>query len=238
MTIGGFRPKLIPTLMTIPSLIILVMLGTWQMQRLEWKTTLIEQLTSRQEQPPISLTFPLDPTQIDELKYRITELRGTFLHDKEIHLYTGTIKIKNKRGFYIITPFQLEGSDVVVAVNRGWVPNDLKDADTRPESLVEGVQTIRGMLSPSESPTWFTPDNDYAHNVWIWMDLDAMRTYLNLPVAPLALLQKDSLTDGLYPIPPATHVTLRNDHLQYAITWYSLAIALLVIYILYHRKPS
>lgn len=232
------RPQLIPALMTIPALIILVLLGSWQLQRLEWKTDLFNELTTRQEHAPITVPLPISKSNINTLKYHNTTFTGTFLHDKEIHIYTGAVKIKRERGFYIITPFQLDGSNHIIAVNRGWIPNSLKDASKRPETLPTGIQTITGALTISEKPTWFTPPNDLKNNVWLWLDIDAMAQHWALSLQPLALLQADKAKNATYPIPPATQINLRNDHLQYAIIWYSLAFALLIIYIIYHRKQS
>jgi surfeit locus 1 family protein len=106
--------------------------------------------------------------------------------------------------------------------------------------------TVDGIVRLPAGPGWFTPDNDPAGNMWFWADLPAMADHAGLAgeVAPLyleaglpgAAAEATGTAEPVYPIGGQTRVRLRNDHLQYAITWYGLAVTLVIIYIAYHRR--
>ncbi|MCD6034339.1 MAG: hypothetical protein K0R63_80 [Rickettsiales bacterium] len=251
-----FQPKLIPTLFTIPAFLVLLTLGTWQVQRLLWKEQLVADITTKSAEPSEQLlsTASFDQENVKDWLYRKVEIEGTFLHDREVHLYTGAIQFKGKTGYHILTPFERTQGRGIVIVNRGWVPEAQKESSSRPDSLVQGVQKIQAIVLPDDKRKLsLLPDNDIKENVWFWQDISEMQSYTGLTLAPVILLalQDDAhiqiapnsmawaepnVPKEPFPMPSNGHISVRNDHLQYAITWYSLAVILLVVYVVYHRK--
>ncbi|MEQ9638490.1 MAG: SURF1 family protein [Alphaproteobacteria bacterium] len=226
----GFRPRLWPTVATVPALAILVALGTWQMQRLAWKTDLLAARDAALAAPPVPLDAGTSP---DDLRFRRGEVTGTFDHAHE--LYLGPRVYDHHPGVHVLTPLRL-ADGAVLLVNRGWVPQDLRDAARRPAGQVEGVQTVRGVvLTPGPRGT-YTPDNEPANNQWFYVDLDAMGRAIGAELLPFVLASDDTDVPGGVPIGGQGRLHIKNDHLQYALTWYSLAVVLLVIYVLFHRR--
>lgn len=239
-----FRPTLWPTLFTVPAVLILLGLGTWQLQRLEWKEALIAERVSRTTAPPVALTSEtaLPGDDLSELQYRRVVATGEFLHDKEMYLAARTFE--GRPGHHVVTPFRLAEPALgarYILVDRGWVSLDRKAPESRPKGQVRGQVTVEGVVRLPAEPGWFTPENQPADNTWYWIDVPAMAMHAGLAgaVAPFYLEAAVAEIPGGYPIGGQTQVWIRNDHLQYAITWYSLAVALVVIYVVYHlRKPD
>jgi surfeit locus 1 family protein len=251
-TIPMFRFKLIPTLFTLPTLIVLISLGCWQTKRLYWKEAIIGDIIAKSEEPALALREHAALT--DALRYRKVSLTGEFLNDKEVHLFTGEIQFKGETGYHILTPFKRADDGEIILVNRGWVPASYKNPDTRRDTEITGQHAIEALVLEGDTkPMPWLPDNDRRDNVWFWQDIPEIAQYTGLELAPFILLE---LHEGArisvgqngmnwaelrtpeppFPMPSDGHISIRNDHLQYAITWYSLAVILLVIYLVYHRK--
>lgn len=235
------RPTFWPTVFTVPAVLLLLGLGTWQLHRLEWKEALIAERVARTTAPPIALPAEADPSAADlaELQYRRVIVTGAFLHDREMYLAARTLE--GRPGHHVVTPFRLAEPALGarhILIDRGWVPLDRKAPESRPAGQVEGRITVKGVVRLPPEPGWFTPENQPADNTWYWIDPPAMAAYAGLAdgVAPVYLEAGAAESPGAYPLGGLTRVRLRNDHLQYAITWYSLAAALVVIYVLYHRR--
>lgn len=229
----GFRPALWPTLITLPLLILLIGLGTWQLTRLGWKRDLISTIEMRLKVPPVELpTSGIDP---EALNYRPVWVRGTFHHDKEIYLIAHTKR--GEFGYHVITPLERTDGGFVM-IDRGWVPTLGRDPLTRPEGQVTGVQEVRGITRKPWRQGTFVPDNDPVKNVWFYGDLAAMAARWELSVAPVFVDADATANPGGWPKGGQTKIKFTNNHLQYVVTWYGLAVALLVIYLLYHRKEG
>jgi surfeit locus 1 family protein len=230
-----FRPTFWPTLMSIPAFLVLIGLGTWQVERLTWKERLIRAFTERVDAPP--LTVPPAGGSIDDIEYRRVHLSGRYLNDHEMYLAGRTFN--GRGGWNVLTPFRTDDGTVVV-VDRGWVPLDKKDRATRPQSLIEGATTVDGVIRRANIRNYFTPENEPDRNLWFSADVQAMAKKADLPeVRPYLVEGLRQPIPGGFPVGGEIRVALRNDHLQYAITWYSLAVALVVIYVLYHlKKPE
>ncbi len=228
-----FRPSLIPTVFTIPALILLISLGTWQLYRLAWKNALIADIDRALHQETIPL--PDTVTSPADLKYHKVRVKGEFLHDKEIYLYTGTREYRGEQGYDVLTPLKRDNGQLVL-VDRGWVPVDKKLPDARPETLEKGELTLEGYVMEGEKQKFFTPENAPAKNTWFWIDIPAIAAYTQVDLPPFYIMEAAGPNPKILPLGRDLTVNIRNDHLQYVITWYSAALALLVIYILYHRK--
>ena len=228
-----FRPLLWPTLFTVPVLLALLALGSWQIERLFWKRQQIAERQAAVAAAPVAAPRSLGETRGMEFRHVIDE--GVFLHDKEIFL--GATSEAGRNGYQVLTPLrEAEGRNVFV--NRGFIPAELKDPVKRSESQIAGTVRVQGLLRlPTGKPVWFLPDNRPDLNYWLWVDLSAMAAADKLQnVAPFYIDADSTPNPGGWPKGGITRLELRNDHLQYAITWFSLAVALIVIYFVYYRR--
>lgn len=221
--------------------LVLVGLGTWQVQRLHWKEGLIETMRERMSEPAVDLVAALaaDP-DVSAQEYRPVTVTGTFDHRYERHFFS---TFKGQSGFDVYTPLKLDDGDWVF-VDRGFVPYDRKDPATRPQGQVEGRVTVKGLLrrALAEKPSSIIPDNEPDENIFYWKDLRAMAASSGLPgdapVLGLFVDADDAPNPGGLPMGGTTIVELPNSHLQYAITWYGLAAALAGVLIVWLRRPS
>lgn len=219
------KPQLVPLLFIIITFSTLCTLGVWQIQRLQWKETMIASVEYGQSLPVLGNL----PQDIHNLDYRKTLLTGTFVHDKSLHV-VGRPK-NTKPGFFILTPFTLEDDGRTILVNRGY---SLKDRESKPE----GVQTVEGIIRPARLKRRFAPDNQPDKNLWFHEDMDAMSKATGLELTPIIVEAVGKSQPDVYPTPSDGKISLRNDHLNYAITWFALAIISLVMFAIYHRKPA
>lgn len=234
MKLFGIRPLLWPTLITLPAVLGALALGTWQVQRLHWKNDLIAERQARRDAPPLAglpATF-----NAAEHEFRKVRIEGRFLHAKE--LYLAARSERGNAGYHVITPLALEGGGTIL-VNRGWIPLERKSPETRQPGQVEGKTAVEGYLRVPPPRGWFVPDNEPDRNFWFYVDVPAMARKMQLADAkPYILEAGPAETLGGYPRGGITRFELPNDHLQYAITWYAMAIIGTVIFVLYHRKRA
>ena len=208
------------------ALAVLVGLGTWQVQRLAWKEALLATIDERIHADPL----PLDEvaSRYPEIEYVPVTATGRFDHAAERHVFTTW---EGESGYDVFTPLLL-GENRAVLVNRGFVPFDRKDPATRADGQVGGEVTITGLARRglAEKPSWVVPDNDPAKNVFYWKDVRAMRETSGLDpaidVLPFVVDAGDAANPGGLPVGGTTLIDLPNNHLQYAVTWYGLALAL------------
>jgi surfeit locus 1 family protein len=224
-----FRPTLLPTLMTVPALLVLLGLGAWQLQRLEWKEGLIAERRAGLAAAPIALPRRFDAA---ELSHRRVRLAGSFRHEYE--LYLGARVHKGISGTEVLTPLRLDDGRTIM-VNRGWVPLTRRDPATRPESLDPGRVEIAGILRPEQlDGGWLGPRNDAAAGHWFFYEVPAMARWLGLDLLPAVVEALPGADPDRLPVGRTPEVTLVSNHLQYAITWFALALVLAVIYVVYH----
>jgi surfeit locus 1 family protein len=171
-----------------------------------------------------------------DLEFRHVSAEGVFLNDKEIFL--GATSGGGESGYQILTPLrQADGN--IVFVDRGFIPSELKDRAKRSAAEPAGNVRIQGLLRlpPDGRPNWFLPDNRPDLNYWFWVDLPAMAAADKFGrVAPFYIDADAAPNAGGWPRGGVTRLDLPNNHLQYAITWFSLAVAMIVIYVLFHRR--
>jgi surfeit locus 1 family protein len=232
----GFRPLFWPTLFTVPVVLLCLSLGAWQVQRLFWKQDLIAQRQAALSAAPVVAPRNLEEARGMEFRHVIDE--GVFLQDKEIYL--GATSESGRQGYQVLTPLR-EPSGRVVFINRGFIPAEVKDPAKRAGGQLLGTVRVQGLLRlpPLSKPAWFLPDNRPDLNYWFWVDLPAMSAAKELDqVAPFYIDADATPNPGGWPKGGVTRLALPNDHLQYAITWFSLAVALMVIYVLFHRRSA
>lgn len=219
------KPELIPLLFIIGAIALFSCLGVWQVKRLAWKTNLLAEIAHQQSLPALG-TLPQD---ISGLEYRNVKLTGIFLYNKTLRRAGGMQD--EGPGFFLIAPFKLEDDGRVILVNRGFSPEGK-------ESKPAGLQVVTGVIRPLRQRRPFSPDNIPAKNIWFYEDMPAMSQATGLQLTPLMVEAVGKRQHGIYPIPSDGTIFLRNDHLQYAITWFSLAIIAMVMFAFYHRIPE
>jgi surfeit locus 1 family protein len=211
-------------------------LSAWQVQRLYWKRDLIAQSDAAVSAPPI--TLPRTAEDARRLEFRHVAVDGVFLHDKEIYL--GASSGAGQVGYQVLTPLR-DADGRFVFVNRGFIPSELKDPPKRPAGQLAGAVHVVGLLRvpPTEKPNWFLPDNRPDRNYWFWVDLPAIAAADGLNnVAPFVIDADATPNPGSWPKGGVTRLDLPNDHLQYAITWFALAVAMVAVYVVYHRQSD
>ena len=232
-----FRPTFWATVAVVPAMIILLGLGTWQVQRLQWKQEQIELRQERANAPAVEIADVLDaPT---EKEFFHVEVTGRFRHDKELHLAARSLN--GNVGLHILTPFEMADGSVLL-VNRGWVPSAKREPETRSEGQIEGEVTIDGLLRLGgwKGYSFIKPENDPVKNFWFYVDFGAMTVASGLEnVISTAYLDAGPMKNpGGFPIGGQTRIALRNDHVQYALTWYALALILAAVYFVFHYRPE
>jgi surfeit locus 1 family protein len=228
-----FRPMLVPTLWSLPAFLVLTALGIWQIHRLHWKLALIAALHANIAAPPIALdrALALPP---ERAQYHRVELVGNFDHDKEAYVFT-----TDGHGdpiYHVITPLILSNGKAIL-VDRGYVPPGLRDPDHRDHGQIAGLRHIVGVWRVPDSPGLFTPAPDLKDRIWYSRDVEGIAHADGVTLAAPVLVEADATPNpGGWPKGGQTVVKLRNDHLQYAVTWLALAEALLIMYFAYHRS--
>jgi surfeit locus 1 family protein len=229
------RSLIVPGLAALVALAILIGLGTWQLQRKAWKEDLIAQIETRAYGEPGDILPESEwlAWRADQDEFRKVRVTGSFLHAFEAPVYglaRGERQGAPIQGYYLITPLKI-GSGAIVMVNRGFVPMDLRDPSTRPESQPTGEVTITGLIRAPEARNSFTPNDDPARNQWFARDPQAMAAARKLErVAPFLIDADASPNPGGWPRGGQTPLTLPNSHLQYVITWYGLALTLIGVF--------
>jgi surfeit locus 1 family protein len=222
-----------PALAALAGFVFLVALGNWQMRRLDWKQGLIGSIAERQHAAPVTLALAEERASLGgDVEYTRVKVEGQLLNDREIHLYA--LDDKYGPGFHVITPLRLVNGTLAL-VNRGFVPNDLKDAGKRAAGQVTGDVTFTGLLRHADEQTMFVPDNDPGRNIWYWRDVDAMAATLGTDAPRVHKYVVDAEAEpappGGWPHGGVTRLELPNRHLEYALTWYGLAGTLVAVFI-------
>ena len=228
---GVFVVRRWPTLVGACMLAVLLALGTWQVERLSWKRGLIAEMQERMQEMPVDIGLSeIPPEDAPSMDYRQGSASGTFENDKE--LYLAGVSKSGAGGYHVLTPLRLPGRARALLVDRGWVPYGKKDPATRAQGQIAGFASVAGILRlPPQHKPWMRPDNDPAKDAWYWIDLPAMADAAGVKeFLPYVLEADDALVPGGYPLGGQTVIDLPNNHLGYAITWYGLALALLVVY--------
>lgn len=232
--LARFRPRLIPTLITLVFFLACSGLGVWQVQRLHWKEGLITERKAALAASPVALPAAIAAARA--LGGRRVVDRGVFLNDREIAVHA--IDREGDAGFDIFTPLR-EPDGRLIFVNRGFVPAALKSGAARPAGEPQGGVRVGGILALPSKAGLFVPDNQPARGEWFRVDLPAMAKAAGLSaVAPFYIEADATPNPGGWPRGDANVPELPNHHLQYAITWFALAGAAVVIYVLAQRGNS
>ncbi|HVV64125.1 MAG TPA: SURF1 family protein [Rhizomicrobium sp.] len=225
-----FRPLWTLTIAAAVAFACLVALGVWQLDRLQWKLALIAEVNRNMAAPPVSAAQALAMGAGAE--YRRVALEGRFDNSKEAYIF-GT----DARGgavYHVVVPF-LTARGRWFLVDRGVVPKEKLDPATRRAGRIVGPTRVVGVWRTPEGPGLFTPSPDFAHRIWYAHDLGAIAKADGVALAAPVVIEADATPNpGGWPSGGRTVVRFRNEHLQYAITWFGLAAVLIGVYLAYH----
>ena len=232
-----FRLNFWMTVCAVPALMILLGLGFWQVQRLEWKQAIIAERAERLAAPPIDIAA-VPAAGWRSLEHRRVKIAGTYLHDREI-LVLNSVR-NGQTGVDLITPMALQSGGTVL-VNRGWVPRDWLRGELRDDPQMRrpaGTVKRTGILrAGGKGGNPWIPDNEPARDQWYHVDVAQMAAKAGLAdTRPYIVKLAPGDDRPGYPRGPHADSGIRNKHLEYAITWFGLAATLVVIYVLYHIR--
>ena len=198
----------------------LLSLGFWQIYRLNWKLELIEQIENSLKNDPVELS------NIEKKNYLRIKTSGDIDFDKQIYLYN--LNDAGKPGFEVINPIKI--GDENYLVNRGWIPFEKKDL---PEINLFDQNKIVGTLMLQTKPSTFKPENDIEKNYWFTLDREDILKFTGRNFSEYVIY-----LNGDYKIPKPRVITAKisNNHKKYAITWFSMAISILLIYLYFRKK--
>ncbi|MDY8108530.1 SURF1 family protein [Fulvimarina sp. 2208YS6-2-32] len=211
---------------------ILFALGSWQVERLTWKNALVERIDARIGADPIPLEAAIDAyEETGDVDYQPVTVEGRFLHGGERFFFTTA---DGQTGWNVYTPL-LTPDDKLVIVNRGFVPYEARDPSARPGSQPDETVTIEGVArnAPAEKPGYFVPENEPGNDTFFWRDLNAMTSGLTVDpgvdLVPFFVDAKLDPASRTLPVGGQTIVSITNNHLQYAFTWFGIGAVLLVM---------
>lgn len=217
----------VPGLMTLAMLAVLIGLGTWQVERLHWKLGILAQIARAEAGPSL-------PLSADPQPWTKVEVTGTLRNDLTA-LYGADVRDTSAgptMGSELIVPLERENAPPLL-VDRGWVPATRRG----PLSQPAGPVTIVGYVRPAEKPIWFSAADDVPGRQFFTLDPQAIGHALGMAqVTSFTLVAMGPPPREGWPIPAQHLPQPPNNHLSYAITWYGLAVALVVIFFLWARK--
>jgi surfeit locus 1 family protein len=236
----GRRDLLAPALFTLVGLVVLIGLGTWQLERRQWKESLMAALSERVSAAPTAVPPQAQWPALSaaDWEFRRVTLRVEFLHEHEALVYSAGSALRadvTGPGYWVFTPAR-QPVGTLIMVNRGFVGEAQKHPGARPAGQVAGVQDIVGFMRWPEHRGMFTPAGDARQNLWFAREPAEIAAAKNLgPIAPFYIDQEGPTPPGGSPRPGALRVNLPNNHLQYAITWFGLAAALATVFVVWAR---
>ena len=208
------------------ALLILVSLGTWQLERLRWKTDILSSMKESLSLPPLKITGQVIDN-IDQYSFRRIQLTGNYLYKDNITIYS---KVFNKKvGKHLIVP--LETQYGIILVNRGFIPSDFNIEN----NIKSGEISINGIVKFQQKINYFTPNNNVIKNEWYYININEVSNFLSLPLLNFYIVEENNIEE-IYPVGSQYNINIPNDHLQYAITWFSLALALSIFINIFWRK--
>ena len=214
------KHKFLFSVFVIFFILVFIALGSWQIIRLNWKNNLILEIENSFKNPAVELT------KSNSENYLKIKTSGTINFDKQIYLYN--LNENGAPGFEVINPILINGEDFLI--NRGWIPfekKNVKEIDVIDEKNIIGTLKIQGKRNI------FKPDNDIKENYWFTLNRDDISKFTGKEFSKYIIY-----LDGNYQLPRPKKITanISNNHQKYAITWFSLAISILLLYLYFRKK--
>ena len=201
-------------------ILVLISLGSWQLYRLNWKLNLISEINSSLKNDPVELS------KSNKKNYLRITTSGTVDFDKQIYLYN--LNDSGKPGFEVINPILIGNENYLI--NRGWIPFDKKD---KAEINILDTNAIIGTLKTQSKANSFKPDNDINKNYWFTLNREDIFSYTGKNFSKYIIYLNG---DYKAPKPKVITANISNNHKKYAITWFSMAISILLIYLYFRKK--
>ncbi len=229
------RGVLVPTLAALVAFAILLSLGLWQVERKAWKEGLIANLEARLAAAPVALPPPKDWLRLtpDDDEFLRVTFPAKFENDKEGLVYTIGSSLRDDAGgpgYWVFTPARLADGNFVM-VNRGFVPEGQQNPAKRPDGQIAGPVTLVGVLRWPEKPGLFTPAEELRLNLWFSRNSTAIAAAKGITAAPFYVELESPAPPGGLPHVGHLKPNLPNNHLQYVVTWFGLAIVLVGVYV-------
>jgi surfeit locus 1 family protein len=224
------------TVFTLAGIAILVGLGMWQLDRKVWKENLLLTVSTRAAREPEALPPRANWERLvaEGNEYTRVTFPAEFLEGQEAYAYTAGSSLRadvEGQGFWVFAPARLAGGSIVL-INRGFVPTDRKNPSTRTEGIPRGSVDIVGYLRWPEARGMFAPADEPQNNLWYVRDPKAMAEAHKWTIAaPFYIDQEAPMPPGGLPKPGKIEVKMPNNHLQYALTWFGLALSLGGVYV-------
>jgi len=199
---------------------VFIALGTWQIIRLNWKNNLILEIENSLKKPPVQLL------QSNQQNYLKVKTSGRVDFEKQIYLYN--LNDSGTPGFEVLNPILIDGENYLL--NRGWIPFEKKDT---PEINILDQNNIEGTLKTQGRKNIFKPDNDIEENYWFSLNREDISKFTGKKFSKYIIY-----LDGNYQFPRPKKITanISNNHKKYAMTWFSLAISILLLYLYFRKK--
>jgi len=218
-----------PTIIGLSGFCVLLTLGIWQVQRLQWKNAIIAEAEQRLLVAPEDIPETVDAARDD---YKRVTVSGRFNHDSERYVLTSMPP--NGPGFLVISAFETVGGRRIL-VDRGFVPQSLRDPSTRTDTREDGMVQIDGVLRWPSDRSNFTPDPDPSIREWYSREVAPLAEAMD--TEPVMIVQGPTDRPG-WPRGGKAQVNIRNQHLPYAIQWFAIAGVWALMSILWFRKVA
>lgn len=232
--VSMLRQLLWPTLFTLVCGAILVSLGIWQLHRLAWKETLLAQIAARADAPPVALPDMAAWPGLKALDYdyRHVALTGRFAYADTVLVFVPAGPQDVGPGYLLLTPLQL-ASGAYIIVNRGYVPLALAKKIQYAAAGPAGAEVhVIGLMRPPQDRNMFTPADEPGKGEYFTRDPAVIAAQFHLsPIAPFIVDADAASMSGGWPRGGATERDLPNNHLNYALTWFGLAVGLLGVFV-------
>ena len=214
------KNKLLFSVFVIFFISIFIALGSWQIVRLKWKLNLISEIENSLKNPPIELA------QSNKKNYLKIKTSGSIDLDKQIYLYN--LNDNGTPGFEVINPILIDEENFLI--NRGWIPFEKKNTE---EINFFDENNIIGTLKLQGRKNIFKPDNEIEENYWFSLNREDVLKFTGKEFSEYIIY-----LDGKYQFPKPKKITanISNNHKKYAITWFSLAISILLLYLYFRKK--
>ena len=195
-------------------------LGFWQLYRLSWKLDLINQIENSLKIDPVELQ------NVEKKNYLRIKTSGQIDFEKQIYLYN--LNETGKPGFEVINPIKIGNEDYLI--NRGWISFDQKN---KPEINVVDQKNIIGTLMLQSKSSSFKPKNEVDKNYWFTLDREDILKFTGKNFSKYIIYLNGNYEN---PRPKVITAKISNNHKKYAITWFSMAISILLIYLYFRKK--
>ena len=214
------KHKFLFSVFVIFFILVFIALGSWQIIRLNWKNNLISEIENSFKNPPVELT------QSNQKNYLKIKTSGSVDFEKQIYLYN--LNDNGTPGFEVINPILISNKNYLI--NRGWIPFEKKGSQ---DINIFDERNIIGTLKLQGRKNIFKPDNDIKENYWFSLNRKDILKFTGKEFSSYIIY-----LDGNYQLPKPKKITanISNNHKKYAITWFSLAISILLLYLYFRKK--